>query len=110
MVFYMVFLPTLKTFALDAKTGKQLWVFNPFEKTSIDGGVSRGLTYWENKDEKRIFMFVYNKLIALDAKTGKQIMNFGDSGYVDLNKDLRDDGKNVMRMYKTLLPGSFIRI
>ena len=30
--------------------------------------------------------------MALDAKTGKQIMNFGDSGYVDLNKDLRDDG------------------
>ena len=84
--------PNLKTFALDAKTGKQLWVFNPFENNSKDGGVSRGLTYWESKDEQRIFMFVYNKLMALDAKTGKQIMNFGDSGYVDLNKDLRDDG------------------
>jgi quinoprotein glucose dehydrogenase len=46
----------------------------------MDGGVSRGLTYWEDKDEKRIFMFVFNKLIALDANTGKQIMNFGDSG------------------------------
>jgi quinoprotein glucose dehydrogenase len=84
--------PNLKTFALDAKTGKQLWVFNPFDSTSKDGGVSRGLTYWESKDEQRLFMFVYNKLMALDAKTGKQIMSFGDSGYVDLNKDLRDDG------------------
>ena len=84
--------PNLKTFALDAKTGKQLWVFNPFDSNSKDGGVSRGLTYWESKDEQRLFMFVYNKLMALDAKTGKQIMNFGDSGYVDLNKDLRDDG------------------
>jgi quinoprotein glucose dehydrogenase len=84
--------PNLKTFALDAKTGKQLWVFNPFDSNSKDGGVSRGLTYWESKDEQRLFMFVYNKLMALDAKTGKQIMTFGDSGYVDLNKDLRDDG------------------
>jgi len=85
--------PKLKTFALDAKSGKQLWLFDPFEKSSTDGGVARGLTYWENNDEKRIFLFVYNKMIALDANTGKQIMNFGDSGYVDLNKDLRDDGK-----------------
>jgi quinoprotein glucose dehydrogenase len=84
--------PNLKTFALDAKTGKQIWVFNPFDSASKNGGVSRGLTYWESKDEHRLFLFVYNKLMALDAKTGKQIMSFGDSGYVDLNKDLRDDG------------------
>ena len=32
--------PKLKAFALDAKTGKQLWVFDPFEKSSTDGGVS----------------------------------------------------------------------
>jgi quinoprotein glucose dehydrogenase len=84
--------PRLKTFAINAKTGEQIWSFNPFGDSSMDGGVSRGLTYWENKDEKRIFMFVFNKLIALDANTGRQIMNFGDSGYVDLNKNLRDDG------------------
>ncbi|MEP6949154.1 MAG: PQQ-binding-like beta-propeller repeat protein [Ginsengibacter sp.] len=84
--------PKLKTFALDAKTGKQLWTFDPFDKSNTNGGVSRGLTYWENKDDQRLFMFVYNKLMALDAKTGKQIMSFGDSGYVDLNKDLRSDG------------------
>lgn len=81
--------PKLKTFALDAATGKELWTFDPFNANSTDGGVARGLTYWEDKDEQRLFMFVYNKLIALNAKTGKQIMNFGDSGYVDLNKDLR---------------------
>jgi quinoprotein glucose dehydrogenase len=85
--------PKLKVFALDAKTGKQQWLFDPFEKGSTDGGVARGLTYWEDKNEQRLFLFVYNKLMALDAKTGKQIMTFGDSGYVDLNKNLRDDGK-----------------
>ena len=81
--------PRLKAFALDAKTGKEIWVFNPFEKNSKDAGVGRGLTWWESGDEQRIFLCAANKLIALNAKTGKQIMNFGDSGYVDLNKDLR---------------------
>lgn len=80
--------PRLKTFALNAVTGKQLWVFDPFEKGSKNAGVSRGLMYWEDKDEERIFMFAANKLIALNAMTGTQIMSFGDSGYVDLNKGL----------------------
>ena len=97
--------PKLKTFALDAKTGKQLWMFDPFDNSKTDGGVSRGLTYWEDKDEQRIFLFVYNKLMALDAKTGKQIMNFGDSGYVDLNKDLRDDGKERHEDVQNTSPG-----
>ncbi|MEP7110268.1 MAG: PQQ-binding-like beta-propeller repeat protein [Ferruginibacter sp.] len=82
--------PRLKTFALDAKTGKQLWVYNPYDKNSKEGGVSRGLTYWESSNDKRIFMFESNKLIALDAITGRQIMSFGDSGYIDLNKELRN--------------------
>ena len=85
--------PKLKTFALDAATGRPLWTFDPLNNSATDGGVARGLTYWQEGDEKRIFMFVYNKLMALDANTGKQIMSFGDSGYVDLNKNLRDDGK-----------------
>src|SRR5690349_8876299 len=45
--------PKMKTFALDAATGKQLWSFDPF-KGATDGGVARGLTYWEDKGEKRI--------------------------------------------------------
>ncbi len=83
--------PRLKTFALDAGTGKEIWVFNPFEKDSKDAGVARGLAYWKSGDEQRIFMFAANKLFALDATTGNQVMSFGDSGYVDLNKDIRSN-------------------
>ena len=43
--------------------------------------------------------------MALDAKTGRQIMNFGDSGYVDLNKDLRDDGKEHHEDVQNTSPG-----
>jgi len=81
--------PKLKTFALNAKTGKPLWVFDPFSKNSKGGGLSRGLTYWQSGKEKRIFMFVENKMIALDAASGKQIMDFGENSYVDLNKGVR---------------------
>ncbi len=83
--------PRLKTFALNAGTGEELWVFDPFEKDSKDGGFNRGLTYWEDGDDKRIFMFAGNKMIALNAKTGKQIMNFGENGFVDLNQGLRSN-------------------
>lgn len=80
--------PELKAFALDAATGKELWAFDPFAD-STGGGVSRGLTYWKDGDDRRIFMVASNKLIALDATTGEQITSFGEGGYVDLNKGLR---------------------
>ncbi|MEP6594892.1 MAG: pyrroloquinoline quinone-dependent dehydrogenase [Ginsengibacter sp.] len=83
--------PRLKTFAVNAKTGKEIWVFNPFEKNSNNSGVGRGLMYWKSGNEERIYMFAGSKLIALDAKTGQQIKNFGDSGYVDLTKGLRSN-------------------
>src|SRR5688572_6049735 len=66
--------PRQKTFALDAKTGKELWVFNPFNEKSEEAGTYRGLTYWEDGDDQRIFMCASHRLIALNAKTGKQIM------------------------------------
>lgn len=82
--------PKLKIFALNAKTGKPVWVFDPFSKDSKDGGFNRGLTYWRDGNEQRIIIFVENKMIALDTATGKQIMDFGENGYVDLHKGLRE--------------------
>ena len=34
----------MKVFALEANTGKELWVFDPFEPGSKEGGFNRGLT------------------------------------------------------------------
>ncbi|MFI5192654.1 MAG: PQQ-binding-like beta-propeller repeat protein [Chitinophagales bacterium] len=98
--------PGLKAFALNAKTGKELWIFDPFGKENKGGGYCRGLTYWRDNDEQRIFLFAANKLFALDAGTGKQIMDFGDSGYVDLNKGLRSlDGKDHREDVTNTSPG-----
>ncbi len=49
--------PKLKVFALDAATGKQKWLFDPATKTSFALNVNRGVTYWEDGDDKRIFFY-----------------------------------------------------
>jgi quinoprotein glucose dehydrogenase len=81
----------MKVFALDAASGKELWVYDPFGPGSKESGFNRGLTYWEDGDEKRILVGAKNKLIALDAVTGKTFSDFGENGFVDLRKGLRND-------------------
>lgn len=77
--------PSQKVFALNAATGKLLWKF--------DAGVNgwqpnRGLTYWTDGKEKRIFAAVMNLIYALDATTGKVIPTFAEGGRIDLRRDL----------------------
>ena len=77
--------PTQKIFAVDAATGKELWKFD----SGIKGmQPDRGLAYWSDKSDKRIFVGVMNFLYALDAKTGKPIPTFGTDGRVDLQENL----------------------
>src|SRR5210317_1806869 len=49
--------PKLKCFALEASTGKEIWKFTPETSGSFNFsmGVNRGLTYWEEGQDKRIF-------------------------------------------------------
>jgi len=81
-------------YAINAETGKQLWSFDPFDGGE-GGGVSRGVTYWESGDDKRILFSAGNYLIALDALTGKPITEFGEKGKVNLNVGLRDDPEKI---------------
>jgi len=62
--------PKLRVFALDAATGKQLWVFDPNEGRKVTGKLrNRGLTYAKG----RIYFGARLWLIALDAKSGKEL-------------------------------------
>jgi quinoprotein glucose dehydrogenase len=75
--------PGLKAAALEAATGKLIWLFDPFEGEKNED-VSRAVTYWEDGDDKRIFFTPGFKLCALDAETGKPISTFGKDGTVDI--------------------------
>jgi quinoprotein glucose dehydrogenase len=80
--------------AIDGITGKTIWSYDP--KAYLDGTppnlgfISRGLTYWEDGDDKRIIAGTSDGyLIMLDAKTGQPITSWGDNGRVDLTQGLR---------------------
>ena len=80
--------PTQRVIALDAATGKLLWTFDSGIKgTQPD----RGLSWWTDGSESRLFAGVMNFLYALDPATGKPIATFGESGRIDLRKELRGD-------------------
>jgi quinoprotein glucose dehydrogenase len=88
--------PTHKTFALDAATGKQLWIFN----SGIDGvGANRGLMYWAAGTDARVFAAVDNFVYALNAADGKPIASFGTQGRIDLRENLgRDPSSQSVRL------------
>ncbi len=92
--------PSLKAFALDAATGKQIWKYEP-DKSSSSLGVNRGVTYWEEGDDKRIIYSFGEYLYALDAVTGKKIETFGTDGRVSLKEGLGDRAANLMVLSNT---------
>ncbi len=86
--------PHLNALALDAATGERLWTFTPSEAgpTRRHGArVNRGVTYWEEGDDKRILYVAGTWLFALDAETGQPLPDFGEGGWVDLTKGLDRD-------------------
>jgi len=95
--------PKLKLFALDAGTGKERWVFNPVSDTAneVKGAgyfqfnVCRGVTYYADKKDKRIFYTAGSELYCLDAATGKPISSFGNNGKINLHNDLGRDVKDL---------------
>jgi quinoprotein glucose dehydrogenase len=73
--------------ALDATTGKELWV-RKFGSGGRFSGIAgqRGANYWESKDrsDRRIFVTSGGMLHALDPRTGEPIDTFAEHGRLDL--------------------------
>ena len=90
--------PRLKLFALDAATGKQKWIFDPFADTTkakVRINVNRGVTYWENGKDRRLFFAAGPFLYAVDPATGKLIDSFGNHGQIDLHDGLGREVKDL---------------
>ena len=102
--------PKVNVVALNAATGKLLWRFDPNLGLRVMGKMrSRGVAYWSDEKDQRIFVAARQYLYSLDAKTGKPVESFGAEGKIDLRNDLGREPRNWVSMtspgivYKDLL-------
>src|SRR5262245_992974 len=82
--------------ALDATTGKELWIHD-----GMSGITSKGMNYWESEDgkDRRLIFAVDSFLQEIDAQTGKSIPSFGSNGIVDMRVGLlRAEGTSLRAM------------
>ena len=104
-----------RIFAVDAQTGKQLWVYDP--KIDLagkygDGLINRGVAVWVDRSRakekpcrRRIFEVTLDaRLIALDGTTGEPCPDFGDRGQVSL----RDVARYIPGQYHMTSPPTVI--
>jgi quinoprotein glucose dehydrogenase len=79
-------------YALDAATGKQLWV-HPVEGRPTN----RGFNYWESPDrsDQRLIFAADSYLQEINLKTGLTINTFGNDGRVNLREGLGRDPKTI---------------
>ena len=61
-------------------------------KPPARGNSTRGVAYWKNGDDSRIFTMNGAALVALNARTGKRYADWGGNGIVDLTKVGYDRG------------------
>ena len=95
----------LKVFALDARSGEEVWVFGDTLKTLFSN--SRGVSYWESGNDKRIFYTKGSDLWALNALTGLPIHSFGTNGKIDLRSGLDPSAKEKFVISST--PGTIYK-
>ena len=84
--------------ALDAATGRQIWVSD-----GVTDFNARGINYWESKDgkDRRLIFSAANILQEIDAATGKAVTTFGSSGRVDLRVGLERDPSTISQQSRT---------
>lgn len=93
--------PKMKLFAIDAATGKEKWQFNPFDSLAKDKRMffvlnnCRGVMYWADGDDKRIYYTAGPYLYSVNAETGSLVKAFGNGGKIDLHDGLGRDVKDL---------------
>ena len=91
--------PLGRVIALDAESGRELWVFDPQIARDVSYGdfANRGVATWRDGAasdmptcQRRIFIAnAQSELYALDARRGRPCTDFGANGKVDLKQGLR---------------------
>jgi quinoprotein glucose dehydrogenase len=78
--------PRQKVIALDAANGHQKWIFDSGASTTA---ASRGLAWWTDGKESRLFTAAGSFIYAVNPADGTVIKSFGDNGRIDLRANLR---------------------
>jgi quinoprotein glucose dehydrogenase len=95
--------PQMKLFAVNAITGQQKWLFNPFDSIAMEKRGSffilnncRGVAYWtDHKNDRRIFYTAGSELYSINADNGQPITSFATDGKLDLHNDLERDVRDL---------------
>ena len=72
--------PQLAAFALNAASGEEIWR----TELELTRSAQRGLMWWSEGGERRLFFTAGRELIALDADDGELVAGFGAGGRLDL--------------------------
>ena len=83
--------PGLAVVALHADNGSVAWRFDPFAHAQRVTHVNRGVVFWSDGAQKRIFFTAGRRLYSLDATNGEPDRAFGDSGSINLGDGLGRD-------------------
>ncbi|HKR09393.1 MAG TPA: pyrroloquinoline quinone-dependent dehydrogenase [Gemmatimonadaceae bacterium] len=83
--------PALDVVALHADAGTLIWKFDPFVGKERATHVNRGVAYWSDGNQRRIFFTAGRRLYSLDATNGQPDRAFGESGSIDLGDGLGRD-------------------
>ncbi|MEO9891916.1 PQQ-binding-like beta-propeller repeat protein [Aurantibacter sp.] len=95
----------LRVVALNAETGSEIWQFG--DSVQVWHSTSRGLSYWEKENDKRIFCTRGPHLFALNALTGNPITSFGNNGKIDLRSGMSESSKDKFVISNT--PGTIYK-
>lgn len=95
----------LRVIALSGETGEEIWQFG--DSVQVWHSTSRGVSYWEKGDDKRILCTRGPNLFALDALTGKPISSFGINGKIDMRSGMPESAKEKFVISNT--PGAIYK-
>ncbi len=87
--------PALAVVALRADSGTPIWRFDPFANRTRATHVNRGVAFWSDGIQKRVFFTAGRQLYSIDASNGRLDLAFGDSGSVDLGAGLSRDASDA---------------
>ena len=86
--------PDMKVHAINATQGNLNWSFDPFPGEKYSGN-SRGVTYFDDGKNGRLYFVAASFLFCIDALSGKSVDSFGEGGKISLKKGFGPEAEQL---------------